>query len=77
MLMKGQRFRLAGHSWRVVYVNASRAHCVCTETQAVVIKGRTFQAHVSRSLDISPDSAIDVLEEFTKGTACAPMERRI
>lgn len=64
-MTKGQRFTLNGHSWKVVYVNASRAHCVCLDTQQVTIGNRSFTAHSTRTMDISPSSAVDVYQELT------------
>lgn len=70
MLRKGQRFELGGAKWRVVYVNQSRAHCVSAETRTVTVHDRksdtdrTFVATSSRSMDISPNTPLELLKEL-------------
>ena len=67
-LKKGQRFELGGFRWwRVLYVNASRAHCVAVVHRPVTIRGRTFQAKRQITLDIAPNSGVDVLAELERG----------
>lgn len=69
MVKRGQHFTLNGHQWRVVYVNQSRAHCVCTDRRVVTLVNhetgatRSFEGTVSRSLDISPNTPLDFLKE--------------
>ncbi len=69
MIKKGQTFTLGGTRYKVAYVNQSRAHCVATDTRHVTVtdaKGetRTFTAASSRSIDISPDTPLDLLSEL-------------
>lgn len=67
MLRPGQVFHLNGARWRVAYVNESRAHCVSVATRTVTVRDRrtgqerTFQAHSRETLDISPNSELEVL----------------
>lgn len=63
-LRRGQRFQMSGLKYRVAYVNASRAHCVAKVTTAVTVRGRTFNATRRIAIDISPNSAVDVLAEL-------------
>lgn len=63
MLKIGQKFILDGLKWRVVYVNASRAHCIALQTKTVTVHDRQgqskqFERTTTRSLDISPDSQL-------------------
>ena len=66
-LRRGQRFTLGQQTWRVAYVNASRAHCVCVTKRVVQVVNartgvvRTFKATVPGTMDISPNSEIGVL----------------
>lgn len=64
MLRKGQRFSMGGKLWRVEYVNASRAHCVTSETRIVTVRGRSFTAHQRRYIDISPNAGVDVMQSL-------------
>lgn len=70
MLRKGQTFMLNGDRWKVVYVNQSRAHCVCLTTRTVTVADartggtRTFTARKAASLDISPNAELDLLREM-------------
>jgi hypothetical protein len=66
MLRKGQRFIMDGHTWRVLYVNPSRAHCACVDRQTVTIKGRSFLAHSTKTTDLSPDTCVEVLARFDR-----------
>jgi hypothetical protein len=71
-MKKGQRFRLNGTTWRVVYVNASRAHCICEVVRTVTVTGkdghpRQFTARTSKAMDISPTTPLDVLSELVDG----------
>ena len=67
-LRRGQKFQLGAHRWRVVYVNDSRAHCVAVVKQPVTVNDRktggtrTFTAERRISIDISPNSAVELLE---------------
>lgn len=63
---KGQRFDLGGLRYRVLYVNASRAHCLATIREPVTIRGRTFTAKRRLTIDISPNSDVDVLAELER-----------
>lgn len=66
-LRRGQKFDMDGRRWRVVYLNASRAHCVTTVREPVTVTdrklggSRTFQATRRITIDISPNSAVDLL----------------
>lgn len=59
-LRRGDRFELNGELWRVQYVNVSRAHCVATDRREVTIGARVFRATVTRTLDISPNSIVEI-----------------
>ena len=62
MLTRNQRFTLNGEPWRVLYVTPSRAHCLSLATRTVTLRnGRTFRVQTKRTLDISPDAQIDLL----------------
>jgi hypothetical protein len=70
MVRPNQTFSLNGLTWRVVHVNASRAHCVATTVREVTVVDanghtRSFLAKDGRSLDISPDTPIDDLRSFS------------
>ena len=64
-LRKGQSFTMAGHTFTVAYVNASRAHCIATVPKTVVIHGpkgiRTFTGKRTLTVDISPNSGVALL----------------
>ena len=70
MLHRGQRFTFGGVGYRVQHVNPSRAHCVATTARMVSIRDpttgaiRQFMAQSARSLDISANAAVDVLQEY-------------
>lgn len=67
MLHVGQIITVAGLPYLVDYVNESRAHCVSTAKRTVTVHDRrtgtdrTFEATERKSLDISPNSGLDVL----------------
>ncbi len=61
-LKPGQRFIRNGKVFVVAHVNESRAHCVSETKIEVVLKDRTFQAASGDTLDISPNSLVDVVE---------------
>lgn len=67
MMRRGQWFDLNGHRFRVVSVSESRAHCVATVREAVTVNDRksggtrTFEATRRITLDISPNSAVELL----------------
>lgn len=69
-LRRGQRFDMNGLRWRVDYVNASRAHCVSrvlspiTVTNKLTGERHTFRATRLLTVDLSPNSGIDVLAEL-------------
>lgn len=69
-LRRGQRFEMGGRRWRVAYVNASRAHCVATVREPVTMNDRrrgvtrTFQVERRITIDISPNSGVDLLAEL-------------
>lgn len=66
-LRRGQRFQLGAQKFRVAYVNESRAHCVGVVKQSVTVNdrksgsARTFEAERKVTIDISPESAVDLL----------------
>jgi hypothetical protein len=68
-LTRGQRFQMNGHKWRVVSVSESRAHCIATVRQPVTVNDRkssgtrTFVAERRITIDISPNSAVELLAE--------------
>jgi hypothetical protein len=68
-LLRGQKFTMGGHRWRVVSVSESRAHCVATVREPVTVNDRktgdtrTFQATRKITIDISPNSAVEMLAE--------------
>lgn len=67
LLHKGQRFQFDFLTWTVVYCNESRAHCVATlPARAVTVRRKggqthTFLASGRRTMDISPNSAVEGL----------------
>lgn len=65
MLRAGDKIRIGSETWRVLYVNFSRAHCVSERREVVTLKDgeqvRTFTAASQKTLDISPDSAVEVI----------------
>lgn len=66
-LKKGSRFRFGGLSWRVEYVNDSRAHCVAKVVEKVELRldtPRTFTATRTRVMDISPNTDTSLLAEL-------------
>lgn len=71
-LRRGQRFQMGGRRWRVAYVNASRAHCVATVREPVTVndrrRGVTRRFHAERriTIDISANSAVDLVEELER-----------
>jgi hypothetical protein len=72
-LHRGQRFRLNGVQWRVAWVSDLRAHCIATVRKPVTVNDRrtglkrTFQAKRTVSIDISPNSAVDLCAELERG----------
>lgn len=68
MLRRGQKFGMGGHRWRVAHVSDSRAHYIATVKQPVTVNDRktggtrTFTAERRISIDISPNSAVELLE---------------
>lgn len=66
-LRRGQRFDMDGRKWRVASVSESRAHCVATVKQLVTVNDRktggtrTFAAERRITIDISPNSAVELL----------------
>lgn len=68
MLRRGQRFSIGAQRFRVAYVNESRAHCVGVAKQSVTVNDRktggtrTFTAERRITIDISPESAVELLE---------------
>lgn len=73
MLLPGQRFTHAGKAWHVLSVNDSRAHCKCEAAQQVTVDGRTFTATSGQSIDISPNSVVEMLEGLV--TIAPPRQR--
>lgn len=69
MVKRGQKFTLGGETYRVVHVGFGRAHCVSTQTRVVTVtdrkgKQRTFTATSDHTIDISPDSPLELLKEI-------------
>ena len=70
MLKRGQRFTIGGAKWRVAYVNFSRAHCVSEQQRTVSVtdpktgEPRTFIATSQQTMDISPDSQLELLKDL-------------
>lgn len=68
-LTVGQTFTLRGLSWRVTYVNDSRAHCETRATHPVTVhdrrtgQDRTFTATTVRYMDISPTTDVSALDD--------------
>jgi hypothetical protein len=75
VLRRGQRFVMAGRAYRVEYVNASRAHCVAKVTTSVTLRGHTFQATKRIAIDISPNSAVDLLADIGARPMSAKRQR--
>lgn len=63
MLQAGQQFHMTGSDdlWQVLHVNESRAHCISRRQETTTIGDRTFQATSRRTIDISPNSAVDIV----------------
>ena len=69
LLHRGQKFQMAGRRWRVIYVNASRAHCEAVVREPVTLRDRngsqrTFTAERRITIDIAPTSAVDLFQEL-------------
>lgn len=66
MLTKGQRFRMGGRTFQVESVSPSRAHCVAKERRTVTVEGRkgsrSFTAHRSIAISISPNTDVETVE---------------
>lgn len=65
-LTRGQKFDLNGHRFRVESISESRAHCVATVRELVTVRDgkggtRTFEATRKITIDISPNSAVELL----------------
>jgi hypothetical protein len=66
-LTRGQKFPMNGHVWRVVSVSELRAHCIATVKEPVTVNDRksggtrTFVAERRITIDISPNSAVELL----------------
>jgi hypothetical protein len=71
-LRRGQRFQMNGHQWRVAWVSELRARCIATVRKPVTVNDRrtggkrTFQAKRLVSINISPNSAVDVVAELER-----------
>lgn len=69
MLRRGQRFQMGAQKFRVAYVNESRAHCVGVEKRSVTVNDRktggtrTFEAQSKVCIDISPNAAVELLDD--------------
>lgn len=71
MLRPGDRFELNNKTWRVIHVNASRAHCASESKEQVTQKEwnkktqdyklRTYTVTSRDTIDISPNSVVEVL----------------
>lgn len=71
MLTVGQRFTIGATTYRVVHVSDLRAHCIAERRREVTItdkngRTRTFTATTAGTLDISPDSPVELLSEATR-----------
>lgn len=72
-LHRGQRFQMNGVRWRVVWVSELRAHCIAIVRKPFTVndrrtgRKRTFQAKRVVSIDISPNSAVDLCAELERG----------
>jgi hypothetical protein len=72
MLKKGQKFTIGNAKWKVAYVNNSRAHCTSENTHEVTVtdkatgEPRSFMAHSTATMDISPNSDVDVMMDLLK-----------
>lgn len=83
-LLPGQRFRMLDSPdvWRVLHVNGSRAHCTSERRETVTMptvdpktgeKGtRTFTASSARTIDISPNSVVQLVEDGEAPSAPPP-----
>jgi hypothetical protein len=63
-LRRGQTFRAMGAVWRVQSVSQSRAHIVSKKIETVTLGTRTFRAHRTKELDISPRTDVRLLGEI-------------
>lgn len=68
-LRPGLQFDLQGCTYRVTYVNASRAHCVPVERKTVTVPDRrqpggvrTFTAPAGDPINISANAVVDPVE---------------
>lgn len=72
-LRRGQRFQMGGRRWRVIHISQSRAHCEAVVREPVTINdrrsgsSRTFHATRRITIDISPNSGVDLLAELERG----------
>ena len=72
MLRRGQRFVMGGKQWRVASVSECRAHCVAVIKAPITVHDcrrgteRTFDATRRISIDISANSAVDVLADLER-----------
>lgn len=73
LLHVNQRFKMGGHRWRVVSVSPCRAHCVAVVRRPVTVPDRktggqrTFMATRRLTIDISPQSAVELLATLASG----------
>jgi hypothetical protein len=73
VLRKGQSFTLNGLRYRVQAVSPCRAHCVATVKTPVTVTNRksgtsiTFVRTSTKTIDISPDTPLDVLADLENG----------
>jgi len=64
---------MGGRRWRVIYVNASRAHCEAVVRVPVTLANvksgtsRTFTATRRITIDIAPNSGVDLFPELERG----------
>ena len=69
MLHPGNTFLYSGLRYRVVHVSELRAHCRAITTRHVTLtdrhgQTRTFIGTVNATLDISPNTPLEVLTEL-------------
>lgn len=72
MLTKGQTFVLNGTRFKVAHVSSCRAHCRAMKVTTVTVtdkhgRSRSFEAHSTQTVDISPDTPLDVLDDLASG----------
>jgi hypothetical protein len=73
MLRKGQTFVLDGLRYRVAHVSSCRAHCTAAYKTPITVTNRrtgkttTFERTGVKTLDISPDTPLELVHDIAKG----------